>query len=379
MRVKRLRSEARCNDASQEVGMLSARCFTLALALCLWPRDESHQGRMRVEPGREWIYEGRVTTVMTGKPETRGEFTVRCRYLALDRTVADETRLLFLQSIEPGSYSFDGQEEKTEKYEGALFLTLGRDLRIQPESGARSWSHPATLYLEFVPFPPTDAPSQPGERSVTAEPTKMSVSESFPGGAIWTAAMDEGGVRIARLPKSLPAPCACDEKETVLEACRESYLVDRATGETQQFERAWKEQGSDIAWTGERTVSLHLVESRTLPADELAARRTECERVTSLRKRIAAEGSDLEALGKEVDALPAKLEGSPLIAGVADLRRAIEQENDSRAAREKERVARERLVGKPALDFTAVDLDGHEVTLSKLHGKVVLLNFWASW
>ena len=32
-----------------------------------------------------------------------------------------------------------------------------------------------------------------------------------------------------------------------------------------------------------------------------------------------------------------------------------------------------------APDFTLRDLDGERVTLSKLRGKVVLLNFWATW
>ena len=33
----------------------------------------------------------------------------------------------------------------------------------------------------------------------------------------------------------------------------------------------------------------------------------------------------------------------------------------------------------PAPDFVATDLTGKEVRLSQFHGKVVLLNFWASW
>lgn len=37
------------------------------------------------------------------------------------------------------------------------------------------------------------------------------------------------------------------------------------------------------------------------------------------------------------------------------------------------------LAGKPAPDFTLKDLSGNPVALSSLRGKVVLLNFWATW
>ena len=37
------------------------------------------------------------------------------------------------------------------------------------------------------------------------------------------------------------------------------------------------------------------------------------------------------------------------------------------------------LVGKPAPKFTLVDYEGHEVTQADLKGKVVILNYWATW
>jgi len=36
-------------------------------------------------------------------------------------------------------------------------------------------------------------------------------------------------------------------------------------------------------------------------------------------------------------------------------------------------------VGKPAIDFTLPDLAGKKIALSDYKGKVVLLNFWATW
>ena len=36
-------------------------------------------------------------------------------------------------------------------------------------------------------------------------------------------------------------------------------------------------------------------------------------------------------------------------------------------------------VNSNAPDFTAKDLNGNTITLSELKGKVILLDFWASW
>lgn len=36
-------------------------------------------------------------------------------------------------------------------------------------------------------------------------------------------------------------------------------------------------------------------------------------------------------------------------------------------------------VGSPAADFSLINLVGEEVTLNQYRGKVILLNFWASW
>ena len=42
-------------------------------------------------------------------------------------------------------------------------------------------------------------------------------------------------------------------------------------------------------------------------------------------------------------------------------------------------VADETRIGTKAPEFTLPDLDGRPVSLSKYQGKVVILDFWASW
>ena len=41
--------------------------------------------------------------------------------------------------------------------------------------------------------------------------------------------------------------------------------------------------------------------------------------------------------------------------------------------------ARPPMVGSPATDFSLTDLDGRVQSLSQYHGKIVLVNFWATW
>lgn len=56
----------------------------------------------------------------------------------------------------------------------------------------------------------------------------------------------------------------------------------------------------------------------------------------------------------------------------------VSQVNDER---KEEMLAKipEKMTNKPAPDFTLKDIDGNTVQLSKLRGKVVVLDFWATW
>ena len=49
------------------------------------------------------------------------------------------------------------------------------------------------------------------------------------------------------------------------------------------------------------------------------------------------------------------------------------------AACSRKETPRLALEGRPAPDFTVMDLAGRETRLSDLRGKIVLINFWATW
>ena len=56
-----------------------------------------------------------------------------------------------------------------------------------------------------------------------------------------------------------------------------------------------------------------------------------------------------------------------------------DKESEKKDASNAPRVFHTEKIGKPAMDFQAVDLKGQELSLKKFRGQVVLLDFWATW
>jgi hypothetical protein len=247
---------------------------------------------------------------------------------------------------------------------------------MKPIMGARYWSHAITPHLEFVPFPPAGARVEPGAKWEEREDLKPGF-EKFTVTSAWTAESVDGGVRIARVPAALPAPCGCKEKETELQSYRETWEVDPSTGASRGYSAAWKTHSKEM--DEEVTLEVKLAQTREVAAEELTARREELAEIEAFRKKVAVEGADLEAAAREADELTQRLTGSPLAAMAPELKQAVASAKSSREYRLKDKRTRDRLLGRPAPDFTAQDLDGNEIALAKLHGKAVLLNFWASW
>lgn len=70
-----------------------------------------------------------------------------------------------------------------------------------------------------------------------------------------------------------------------------------------------------------------------------------------------------------------------IVAAVLYSRLGTDAQPDNLASAETEEPAAEQTEEEtnPAPDFTVLDYDGNEVSLSDLQGKPVVLNFWASW
>ena len=87
--------------------------------------------------------------------------------------------------------------------------------------------------------------------------------------------------------------------------------------------------------------------------------------------------ADPDKLSKEAEALYERIvKDFADVAGVADLRNGLLSE----MAKEKlETIRHPILVGKPAPEIEAEDIDGKKFKLSDYRGKVVMLDFWGHW
>jgi peroxiredoxin len=352
--------------------------------------DERVGELLRIAPGREWTYEGncRYADLEGGVPfEARHAF--RLRYFAFDRTAEGATRFVVQRRIESGQWRSGKEEGKTDSREDLFFMEIdGGSWQTDVVKG--SASHVGTSFLTLSPFPPAAIPSKAGskwrreaDRSLLSEadgePVKL---EEDLGGWMpevtevsWTVESIEGGLLIRG--RHVPTGTEADQPSAQGLRYSASYRIDRATGAVTAVETST----SRVDGTAFQA-SLRLLETREVSAEELEARRSEAEAWRKLTggtlwsERVnEAWETRLRDLRRQV-AETARRIPTPRFPEAATL--VLETiENGEQAARflSRSSATREQLLGHPAPDFIANDLDGKAVTLSGLRGQVVILSF----
>jgi hypothetical protein len=129
------------------------------------------------------------------------------------------------------------------------------------------------------------------------------------------------------------------------------------------------------------SASISLQQTRQLPDMELAARIRQAaaldraQRAVFLFRPGVDRRKTLAEASKEIAAFRKEFPASPYAPALAHL---DEQIGQMRSAAERE-ARLQRLQGKPAPAFTLKNLAGSERTLGAYRGKIILLNFFASW
>ena len=99
---------------------------------------------------------------------------------------------------------------------------------------------------------------------------------------------------------------------------------------------------------------------------------------------------DPEKYAKEIKESADSLEQLKLVAkmyerdGKADAKipfnvKPADKKSEQKGTSEISKVSHTEKIGKPAMDFQAMDLKGQQLSLKKYRGQVVLLDFWATW
>lgn len=163
----------------------------------------------------------------------------------------------------------------------------------------------------------------------------------------------------------------------------QTLCVDPGTGQvwSHELHQHLRQSGGGRQVEIDLKVAVTLQEIRQVQATDLAARVKQAETLDRVQRALFTPRSSADrkqavvAAGKELAALRKDYPDSPYAPAIARL--------DQMVAGVREQAEREaRLQGlkdKPAPDFTLKNLAGKEQTLGAYRGKLILLNFFASW
>lgn len=332
------------------------------------------------ESGVELVYKGKAR-----QQDDKGSWNLPFEVRAVVLGGSDNEVALF-HGLEAANGMSGGQVRTVPRTSNYRFtkLTAERARAPLPEGmfPAMSAGVPALLAVGAVPTPPANVPTTAG---ATWKGGRVVLPNDFDFAAEleWTASAKDGVIVLDAVAVGLPAAHAMIGSMK-LHAYSEHYEIDPARKVVTRCKASWKlEFSADPLRVSELSYELQLRSHRKVAPERLVALRSD--RAEFEKTSRLAFGEDLDAAERALDKLGSQFEQSDSYF-LTEVLRVQEQIAATREYRERERLEAEvvaRLIGKPAVDIVGdvvgKDLEGKDVKLSELKGKVVVLNFYASW
>lgn len=363
--------------------MLHALAAT-ALVTLQSPTAQLAADALELTAGTELVYAGKVTH--KDSTSSMGA-SVELRAIVLGQGDKGTLEVALFHTLAEGSGLVAGKVRRVPASTDFSILELGADwVRAPLKEGSMpgmSMGPPTTMALGDLPLPPANVSVVPGSASLTSR-IVLPTNFEFAARREWTCAQDGGTLVLTASASGLPAAHAMVGSMRLLEHAQ-VLRVDPTRRAVASAKTSWKvEFSAEPPRYGEFGSEFELRSIRSLGGEVVKQLRADHAELTELQRK-SWQAEDLVALEREAEALAGRCEESKsYFAGAA--RALVDNVVRRREIVEKERLEREfaeRLVGRDAVevlgDVLGVDLDGNDIKLSALRGKLVVLNFYASW
>lgn len=336
---------------------------------------------LAISAGMELNYEGRA---FSSDEKQRWSMPLKTQYVVLQGEGGLE--LAAFHTLGTATSMAEGELRSVPATTSHKFVRLLADNARAPlpegSFPAMSAGVPPLMAIGGVPFPPSSVNLAQGAAS-RAGRVVLTSEFDFALEREWKAEMSDGRIVLTAQTPGLPVAHALATSIRLLEYS-ERLVIDPARRAVVECGARWKlEFSADPPRATEYGYELKLVSSADAAAGPFAALR-EDKRKFDAAARLAR-GADLDAAERTMDELAEAFDESQSYFR-AEARRVLTQIAATREQRENERLQAEvvaKLIGKQAVDVlgdvVGKDLSGNEVRLSALKGKVVVLNFYASW